>query len=134
MTFSICNEKLHNKKLWHNNMADEINWLYKKIGKILSKIWSNLIKNQAFFREIYSKISKKGLFFSQNLDIFCKIQFQVHINATMTDEIAWLCKKIKFCQKFVQILWNFVKFCRKFDQILSNLVENLSNLKKNCEI
>ena len=64
--------------------------------------------------------------FGQNFDFFFfgKIQFQVHINTTMADEIAlFIPKKIKFCHKFGQILANFGKFCRKFDQIFSNSVK-----------
>ena len=59
-----------------------------KYRQIWSNIVENLVKNQAFFREIYSKISKKGFFSAKILIFFCKIQFQVHINATMADEIA----------------------------------------------
>ena len=60
-----------------------------KYCQIWSNIVENLVKNQAFFREIYSKITKKGFFSAKILIFFFwKIQFQVHINATMADENA----------------------------------------------
>ena len=55
-----------------------------KFGQIVK----NLVKNQAFFREIYSKITKKAIFQPKFWYFFGKIQFQVHLNATMADEIA----------------------------------------------
>ena len=59
-----------------------------KYRQIWSNIVENLVKNQAFFREIYSKISKKAFFQPKFWYFFGKIQFQVHLNATMADENA----------------------------------------------
>ena len=49
---------------------------------------SNFVENFVKFCQIHSKFCQIYSKFYQNFAFFCKIQFQVYLNATMADENA----------------------------------------------